>query len=249
MTVLAVFAAVFVLTGLYSLARLSVLAAGPPGDGDRLAELSHLLMSIAMIGMALGWTGGPATASGVLQIAVFGLFAVWFAARIARPDGNGRLGAVYHVVAPAAMIWMVAAMPLLMGGGGSGMAAAHDGHAAATDARAMGGMADPAATAAPRPVWVLAFTIGVVVLLIGAAAGWVVAAVRSTAARQPLGAMAATSADPEPLTTPSAATSAVRTANRVSGSRLDRRLDPRLDASCHALMSLGMAGMLVAMLL
>ncbi|OLT16987.1 hypothetical protein BJF78_13740 [Pseudonocardia sp. CNS-139] len=96
----------------------------------------------------------------------------------------------------------------------------------------------PEATAAPAPAWALAFSIGVVVLLVAAAAGWVVAAVRTAPVREPAGA----AATPQAAT----ATAAVRTAD--PGSRPDRRFDPRLDACCHALMSLGMAGMLVAML-
>jgi hypothetical protein len=49
--VMVMFTIVFAVTGLYSLVRFATLVAGTAGEGDRVAELAHLLMSIAMIAM------------------------------------------------------------------------------------------------------------------------------------------------------------------------------------------------------
>lgn len=50
---------------------------------------------------------------------VFGLLSACFPARLLRPDGHRRVGAAYHLVVQVAMVWMVAAMPALMGMGGA----------------------------------------------------------------------------------------------------------------------------------
>jgi Domain of unknown function (DUF5134) len=222
-----VFTTAFVITGLYSLIRFSALVSSAAPGGDRMAELSHLLMSIAMIGMAWGWTGGPDTPGGVVQLAVFGLLSAWFLARVLRPDGHRRIGSVYHLLAMVAMVWMVAAMPGLMGmSAGSASASGaheHDGHGA------MGGMVGASGMAAPSPAppWMQVVTVTFVVLLGAAAVTCAARAVR--AAQVPV------------LAAPSG-----QAAPQVEGE--PRLRGPRLDASCHVLMSLGMAGMLLAML-
>ncbi|GAA5115308.1 hypothetical protein GCM10023320_13970 [Pseudonocardia adelaidensis] len=147
---LVVLTAVFAGTGLYSLVRLSALASGAATGGDRVAELSHLLMSVAMLGMTWGRTGGPDTPGGVVQLVVFGLLSAWFLVHVLRPYGHRRVGAAYHAVVQVAMVWMVAAMPALMGMGGAaaGSAVHHrDGHAAGGDTAAMAG---PATATGPR---------------------------------------------------------------------------------------------------
>ncbi|GAA0948379.1 DUF5134 domain-containing protein [Pseudonocardia zijingensis] len=172
-----VFTVVFAATGMYSLV---LLARGPAGT-DRVAEVAHLLMSIAMIAMSWGWTGGPDTLSGLAQIAVFGLFGAWFLAHQLSTGGPVLSGPTYHVVVLGAMVWMVAATP---GGGHT-----HHAHHAA------------AAAAGTGPLTRLV-TVAAAALLAAAAVWWVARAVRT------------------------------------------RR---RLEASCHVLMSLGMAAMLIAM--
>jgi len=219
---LLVLTAMFAATGLYSLVRLSALASGAATEGDRVAELSHLLMSIAMLGMTWGWTGGPLTPSGVVQLVLFGLLSVWFLVPVLRPGGHHWMGRIYHLVVQVAMVWMVAAMPALMGMGGAATAASgHEGHGATADVGEMTGMV----MSGPPPWWVHLVTVAFVMLLCVAALAWAIAAVRP--ARVPV--PAATAAAPsEP------------------GPAAPRGI--RLDAGCHLLMSLGMAGMFLAML-
>ena len=226
------FTVVFVVTGGYALVRLALLTGGAVPDGDRLAELSHLLMSLAMVGMATGWTGGPTSAGGVLQLVLFGLPTVWFLGRLAvTAPGHGRLGDAYHLVMVAAMVWMVAAMPQLMGMVGAPTASAGGAHA-----HHGGGTAEalaPHAVASETPPWVLAVNWVFVVLLAGAAALWGRRAVRP---RTGTGAAAGSS----PGGGVAVATGAVPTG-------LARLTGPRTDACCHLLMSLGMGAMLLAM--
>lgn len=222
----AVFTLVFAATAVYSLVRLSRLLAGEGAPGDRLVEVFHLVMSLAMVAMTWAWTGGPATPSGVLQIVVFGGFTMWFAHRaVTRATAHGHVANGYHVAMGAAMTWMVAAMPVIMGmPAGMGSDEGHAGHHGSGDASAMAGM-DPS-TAAPAPGWTVAVSVVLAVVLVVAAGWWAVRAVRAD--------------DPLPED------------DLVSGGGIATlapvRPTVRADAGCHLLMSLGMAGMLVAML-
>jgi hypothetical protein len=101
------FTAIFTVTGLRSLARLVARPAG----GDRTADLSHLLMSIAMVGMAWGWPAGTDTAGGLAQLVVFGVLAVVFVARLLDPAEQRPAGSAYQLLMLAAMVWMLLAMP------------------------------------------------------------------------------------------------------------------------------------------
>ncbi|WP_226353602.1 DUF5134 domain-containing protein [Pseudonocardia sp. ICBG601] len=225
-----VFTVVFVLTGLYALGRFALLASGAERDGDRGVELSHVVMSVAMIAMAWGWTGGPATPSGVLQLVVFGIFAVSFLAQ-AVAAGHDVVASADHAVMNAAMVWMVAAMPALMGmpataGGGGGGHAGHAGHGSgAAEMAGMDGMA-----AAPTPAWVTAMTGVLVVVLACSAVLWGVRAARAVSA-----------VSEQPTAETGVVATQVSTASAVATNR-------RADACCHLLMSLGMGGMLFAML-
>ncbi|GAA5120317.1 DUF5134 domain-containing protein [Pseudonocardia adelaidensis] len=111
------FTVIFAITGVRSLVRLLV----PVDGGDRTAELSHLLMSIAMAGMAWGWPAGPDTPGGVAQLVVFGVLAVVFVVRVVDPAEPPSAGNAFHLLALGAMVWMVLSMPASHG---------HDGHAA-----------------------------------------------------------------------------------------------------------------------
>lgn len=108
LTVSVLFTAVFVGTGGYALHRLTAQA-----FVDRTAEAAHLLMSVAMLAMTWGWTGGPGSPSGMVQVGLFGLFALWFVAGAV----GGSIPNGLHATNAAAMVWMVVAMPELMGMG------------------------------------------------------------------------------------------------------------------------------------
>ena len=228
-----VFTVVFVATGAYSLVRLALLTAEAGPGGDRLAELSHLLMSLAMVGMATGWTGGPTSAGGVLQLVLFGLLTVWFLGRLALPaPGHARVGDAYHLVMVAAMVWMVAAMPQLMGTTGSATAAAGGAHAHHHG----GGTAEaltPHAVASATPPWVLAVNEAFVVLLAAAAVWW-----SRRAARPRTGVDACAGSAPG---------AGAVVATRAVPTGVARLTGPRTDACCHLLMSIGMGAMLLAM--
>jgi hypothetical protein len=251
-----IFTIVFALTGIYSLVRLAELASGSDRSGSRGVELSHLVMSIAMIAMAWALTGGPDTPGGVLQLVVFGLFTVWFLARLAMPaPGSTRIGDGYHLVMNAAMVWMVAAMPEIMGmtTGGS---AADGGMAGMPGMASMPGMTMPGmdmpATAVGQagsatPVWVSVVSWVFVALLVGAAVLWAVRIARPAAVGGGCGCAAGTSVSAlDAITTETGGGVAVAVA--APAVTAARTTGPRLDATCHLLMSLGMAGMLLAML-
>jgi uncharacterized protein DUF5134 len=100
------FMVVFTVTGLRALVRLFARAAG-----DRTAEASHLLMSIAMVGMAWGWPAGADTAGGAVQLVVFGVLAVVFVVRLLEPAERQPAGSAYHLLVVGAMVWMLLAVP------------------------------------------------------------------------------------------------------------------------------------------
>lgn len=217
-----VFTAVFLATGVYSLVRLAELGATGDRSGSRAAELTHLVMSLAMIAMAWAWTGGPASPSGVLQIVVFGAATVWFALR-ARTPGHPRAVAGHHVVMNAAMVWMVAAMPQIMGMSMSADASGDHHH---------GGTSSGAGSVAiATPAWVTTLTWLFAGMLLVTAVLW------ALRVRRP-----AASADCATQGPDEARGGVAVVARPGTG------LGARLDAGCHLLMSLGMAGMLVAML-
>ncbi|GAA1391764.1 hypothetical protein GCM10009613_34920 [Pseudonocardia kongjuensis] len=164
--------ALFVLTGGYALLRWSgaVAEAAPPGR--RTSELAHLLMSAAMVVMTWTWYG---TTGLWFQILLFGGFAVFFAAdavRRRRHRLHGCTGGSAHALMAAAMVWMLAAMPLIMpapvtapaGGGGH---TGHVGHDAG---------ADHAAHAAGQAGWAVGVTVALCAALLAVAGFWAVRA-------------------------------------------------------------------------
>jgi hypothetical protein len=231
------FTVVFTLTGVYSTVRLAELTSGIDRTGNRLVELSHLVMSLAMIAMAWAWTGDPSSPTGLLQIVVFGLFGIWFLARLTVPEGDhSRANEGYHLVTNAAMVWMVAAMPQIMGADTSAAeAAAHHGGDGMTG---MAGMAMPASTPPSAPGWVVAVSGVFVVLLVAGAVLWTSRIVRPGASGGCAG--APTAAEEKATSEGSVAIAAAPAGTRSTGARFD--------AGCHVLMSLAMAGMLLAML-
>lgn len=240
------FTVTFIVTGGYALVGFALLTAEGDRGGDRLVELSHLLMSVAMVAMAWGaGTGGPAR---TLQIVVFGGFGVWFLrlAVLGRGgSGHGRLPDIDHAVTAAAMVWMVAAMPVIMGmsmtasGGGAGGHAGHGGHGSGGAAgSAMAGMSG---MAVPTPAWVVGVTVAFVALLAVGAVFWAVRAWRGGAVSLP-----------EPVRVDDSGRGgtavAVQPRTAVARSGLAALTGPRLDALSHVLMSAAMAAMLLAML-
>lgn len=216
-----VFTVVFAATGLYALARLARLLAGEIEVGDRLVELFHLAMSLAMIAMAWAYVGGPETPGGRLEVVVFGAFTAWFAYRATRRDtAHSPLANGYHVAMGAAMTWMVAAMPLIMGSSHAGSSGGGGHHGGSAPVEATGPVAPPE----PAPGWVVVVTIAFALLSVAAAGWWGARAVRAG----DTGGDAMPSGD-------------VLTRTTVTQSA-------RVEAGCHVLMSLGMGGMLVAML-
>lgn len=220
-----VFTVVFVVVGLRSLVRFAHATAEGMG-GERAVELCHLLMSLAMVAMTWGWTGGPDSISGIAQIVAFGLFAVLFAVDLLRSSaGRGVAESGYHLLTAAAMVWMVAAMPLLMGMsadvGGAAAGGQHHGGSSGdvvvtTDAGAM---------TAAAPLWAVVVSWAFVLLLVFAAVYWVPRTIRTPDREAVLVGAGGPAAGPGP---------AVHECSR-------------LDAGCHVLMALGMAAMLVAM--
>lgn len=254
------FTVAFVATGCYALARYVRLSSrtgpDPAASGQaRAVELLHLTMSVAMIAMAWGVSGGPETGSGLVQIAVFGLFALVFATLAARVRGLARvLPRLVHAAMSAAMVWMVAAMPLLMGhvapaAGAEGGHSGHAGHGAAAAA--------PADMAAPipadAPTWAFGVNAAAAALLVAIAVFWTVRAGRALRAAPADGAADCCADEPAPSVPAApqprdAADGSVATLAPAPApvlSRPSRR--PALAGACHAVMSLGMAAMLLVM--
>lgn len=215
------FTALFGGIGVFQLRRCAALwSQGAVPGQDRVVELAHLLMSLAMIGMVWAW-GGPA--AWWLQIVVFGLLTLNFvgratAARTAAVAG-GPASWGHHALAVGAMTWMVAAMPLLghsIGTGGLG----HD-HGGAV------AVAAPAVTpAGDVSLWAVTATVAFAAALALSALVRVTSGVRKSA--------------PVP-----AAVSATGAAG--SHELIAEPAHNRAAGWCHALMSVGMAGMLLVM--
>lgn len=112
----------FALTGGYYLFRLI----RDPGWNDRILDATHLLMSVLMMTMPLGWsTRIPAG----LQIVLFTAAALWYAYllmfrpyAVSETVGShhaGRPRLLYHVGMMLAMVWMAAIMAPLPGSAAS----------------------------------------------------------------------------------------------------------------------------------
>ncbi|HEX2301741.1 MAG TPA: DUF5134 domain-containing protein [Pseudonocardiaceae bacterium] len=239
------FTALFGVTGVFHLRRWVVLSsAGTVAGQDRAVELGHLLMSLAMIGMVWVWGGSTAR---WLQTAVFGLLTVLFVARAAavRSGGVGGYGgrAVwgYHALAMGAMAWMVAAMPLL----GHGMAAGGSGHHHDGTATASASAAAPMGDA---PVWAVSATVLLAGLLAVSTVVWAVVSSRTHApasapATLAAGVGAAGSAGSDRAVPDQGAGSNQAGSDEV----IARPGHDRAAGWCHALMGVGMAGMLLLM--
>ncbi|GLZ54553.1 DUF5134 domain-containing protein [Actinomycetospora sp. NBRC 106378] len=199
-----VFTAIFLVTGGYALVRIAQLLVTRDRDGSRVGELAHLLMSLGMLAMTWGVTGG------VLEVVAFGVLTVWFVRRLLLPAGHERHVEAYHAAMSATMVWMLAAMPALMASGDDAGSHHHGG------------------SAMPFPTGAVTFVL--VVVSLAAAAFWLVRIVRPVPGE---------GCAPAVLADAGSVAVAARPVVATVGSRLD--------AGCHLLMSLGMAGMLLAM--
>jgi hypothetical protein len=112
-----------------------------------------------------------------------------------------------------------------------------------TDMGGTGGVDGMSMSGSATPSWATVVSIVLVALLAAAAGVWTTRAVLPSRSTGPAPESAPTDALPE---APAAARKDVAVVAAPSG--VVRIIGPRLDAGCHLLMSLGMAGMLLAML-
>lgn len=161
--------AVFAATGLFCLATWTGHSVDHPAAGDsRLVHATHALMSVAMVVMV--WR--PAGAVGTwVQVAVFAVLGLALAVAALRATGMvARIDWITHLALDAAMIWMLAAMPLLMGTTGSVMGSPastghHHGHHD-------GGTGAAPMPATGTPAWVDAASVVAIVACIMAMLWW-----------------------------------------------------------------------------
>ena len=121
----------------------SAAHAAHSGPVATTVHVNHLVMSLAMLLMVWRPVGSAGTWA---QVAIFGLFALLMLMGLPTlPGVLARVGLLSHVVLNASMIWMLLAMPLLMGHaehGGTDEHAAH--HAGAETAAAVAVLPVPA---------------------------------------------------------------------------------------------------------
>lgn len=137
---------VFVFTGIYCLVRLIAHRSAPPGirlgpEFESTAiHLMHLVMSVGMIAMC--WFMMIPAALNWAQIVVFTVLALMLIPGLWRtPRLPRRVDLGGHIWLAAAMVWMIAAMPLLMADMGD---AEHGGaHGDAADGVIMMAMTTP----------------------------------------------------------------------------------------------------------
>ncbi|HEV7792389.1 MAG TPA: DUF5134 domain-containing protein, partial [Pseudonocardia sp.] len=219
----------FALSGGYSLLRWASLRAGVAGHhGDQVAELSHLLMSLGMIAMVWAYGGGTGDA---VQLIAYLALSGYFLTRLVRGRTTGRPGCPapgFHLLMSGSMVWMVAAMPLLMAGSVAGPSGGMQ-----MDGMTMGGMtmggADTGLDARPvtaTPGWALALTWVFIAGLVLGAGFWLRRALpalsTTTAATSP----PATSAAPTIAATSTAVASTVVTSTTVASTTVASHTAP-----------------------
>lgn len=162
-------------TGAYALLQLVRLGSRPraEGPGGNLVELNHLVMSVLMVAM-VWWM--PGTLGTTVQVIALGLFTVALLrlATLAGLARGTRIAMAAHLVGNLAMIWMLVAMPWLMGhaagAGDSGHAGheEHAGHQGAGTGAPLGG----ADLAAGTPGWMITLSLVLAALMAVTAVGW-----------------------------------------------------------------------------
>jgi hypothetical protein len=164
----------FAVTGAYSLWRWgdAVSTRASRADAEAVVDLNHVLMSAAMVIM-VWWPSG--TVGVLIQIAAFGVFAVIMVLHPTAGDRRHRWSSAAHVIMNAAMIWMLAVMPLLMP------------HAAGGQHHSGGHHSDSAGSAATSataiPVWAEVISWLAVGLVVSTAVWWTVRAIRTSSER------------------------------------------------------------------
>lgn len=165
----------FSLTGLYCLvhllfsrARKAATLPGPLTD-EEVVDITHVIMSVAMIAMTWVMIGDVLLWA---QVALFVMLSMSLIVRMARSsDSVARVDLSGHVLLNVAMIWMLAAMPLLMAG---------PGHDVGSRGSAHGGLGAEGMEAplAATPGWADVVNVGFVVAS-GVVAAWWLARVAS----------------------------------------------------------------------
>jgi hypothetical protein len=132
-------------------------------------HVDHLVMSLAMVLMV--WH--PVAVVGTwVQVVIFAAFAALMLWGLpALHTAADRIGSVGHVLLNAAMIWMLLAMPLLMGHPMSGSGDPHAGHHG-------GSMDSMPMEMTPTPVWATAVNWAAVVVSAVVALWWLVHLIR-----------------------------------------------------------------------
>jgi Domain of unknown function (DUF5134) len=207
----------FALSGGYSLLRWASLRAGVAGHhGDPVAELSHLLMSLGMIAMV--WAYGGSTGNAVQLVAYLALSG-YFLTRLRRGGVAGHPGCPapgFHLLMSGSMVWMVAAMPLLMAGMTMG-----SGGGMQMDGMTMGGDTGPATpSVTTTPGWAVALTWVFIAGLVAGAGFWLrrVLPARPAASTGVSTGMSTTGTPTGPSAGAAPATSAIPTTTATTGS-------------------------------
>lgn len=157
----------FGLTGLYcvfhlfSTRRLSSATSSRSLTDTQVIDVNHVIMSAAMIlmtwvmiGDALLW----------MQVVLFAVLALSLVPNWARTHALvDRIDIAGHALLDLAMIWMLAAMPLLMAGMDHGGGTGHGDH----------GAQDTGTSVATTPVWADVVNAGFVVVCVVAGAWWI----------------------------------------------------------------------------
>lgn len=137
----------FAVTGAFCLWHVAAPRPNGRPQAERVIDMLHLIMSVAMVVMIWIPFGTIGTWIQAAVFAVLGILLLGSALSRSLPRTR-RADLVSHVMLSAAMVWMLAAMPLMMAGmpmpsGGSG--GGHEGHAmpAASDGSASGLAATP----------------------------------------------------------------------------------------------------------
>lgn len=216
---------VFAATGGWFLVHLATASAHGRTStlADRTCALAHVAMSLAMI--AMSWPWGMRLPLWP-QLVVFALATVWFLV-LALPSrrsaehahGSGRLSDVHHASMMAAMVWMIATMPVLMSTGGTSDNGGHH-HASASAASVQAASSEPAGT----PEFIVWTSLALGAFFILSSLRWISAAV--DVGRSLFDAAGGTD---EPQG---------RSARRTTA----------IDAACHGAMSVGMGVMFLVML-
>lgn len=118
-----VLTALFALVGGWSLFRCADGCSG--GAPRRAAAAGHLVMSALMIPMA--WSWGMALPIAPQVVALLGVTGWFLLAAIALPAA--RVEQLHHAAMGAAMVWMLAAMPMFMRAPGAPGSGGHQHHA------------------------------------------------------------------------------------------------------------------------